>query len=45
MPQFSPVEFGKGRKDMFLEWITQELWQTLGDRDDLNKVWENYIIQ
>jgi len=45
MPQFSAVEFGPGRKDAFIEWITHELWQTLGDRQDLDNIWENYIIQ
>jgi len=45
MPQFEPVSFGKGRKDDFLDWIAQELWQTLGDREDLNRTWENYILQ
>ena len=45
MPKFEAVEFAPGRKDDFLEWITHELWQTRGDRQDLNRVWENYIIQ
>ena len=45
MPLFEAVKFGKGRKKDFLEWINHELWQTLGDREDLNRIWENYIIQ
>jgi len=45
MPQFSAVEFGDGRKEDFLDWIRQELWQTIGDRQDLNLTWENYILQ
>ena len=44
MPLFSQVEFASGRKEAFVEWIRKEIFQTQGDREDLERTWENRIL-
>lgn len=44
MPTYA-VEWGKGRKEAFLEYVQHELRNTIGDRAALEKAWENAIIQ
>ncbi len=45
MALLSPIEWGPGRKQAFLEWIQLELSNTIGDRADLEREWENRILQ
>ena len=45
MPLLEKVRWGPNRKAAFLDWIRDELFQTLGDRSDLERKWENSIIQ
>ena len=44
MPLFSSVEFAEGRKEAFVEWIRHEIFQTQGDREDLERTWANRIL-
>lgn len=44
MPLFSGVEWADGRKEAFVEWIRREIFQTQGDREDLEKTWEDRIL-
>ena len=43
--QLSSVEWGPGRREAFLDWISHELRQTLADRSKLEREWENRILQ
>ncbi len=45
MPLFSEVEWGSDRKEAFIHWIRRELYQTEGDRENLENSWENYLLQ
>lgn len=44
MPITYAVEWGEGRRRAFLDWIQHEIFQTQGDRADLEKKWENEIV-
>lgn len=45
MALLSEVEWGPGRKDAFISWIHHELHNTLADRADLEREWENSLLQ
>jgi hypothetical protein len=42
---FAKVEWGRGRKQEFIDWIYNELWQTEGDRSVIERKWLDLISQ
>jgi hypothetical protein len=44
MPLFSSVEWADGQQEAFVSWMRRELFQTEGDREDLERTWENRIL-
>lgn len=45
MPLLEKVRWGPGRKQAFLDWIQHELHYTFGDRANLERKWENGMLQ
>lgn len=42
---FEKVKWGRGRKDEFRRWIYSEIWNTQGDRAELERKWLDLIVQ
>lgn len=45
MPLLSAVKFRKDRKDELARWLHEQLTQTIADRNELDRKWENALIQ
>jgi hypothetical protein len=45
MPVFAPIKLNKKRRDQLAEWLQEQLYQTIGDRQVLDTKWENALIQ
>lgn len=45
MPVFEPVKISKTRREQLVDWLQEQLTQTIGDRQELDAKWENALIQ
>lgn len=45
MPVLASVEWSSDQKEAFSRWLRRELYQTQGDREELENTWENALLQ
>lgn len=45
MAVLASVEWSSDQKESFASWLRREIYQTQGDREDLERTWENALLQ